>query len=120
MLIRKTLFALALVGASVPAAFANNGLSIVGGEKVFEFHDTPRLKSRVDVQNELVASRKNPTIADGGKLLAGGAIYISPQHSYAFKGGNLVHTDTLSHNSPKPSLVMTPVEKEAQIRLQGL
>ena len=121
MLIRKTVFALALVGASVPAAFANSGISIVGGEKGFEFHDTPSLKSRADVQNELAASRKNPTIADGGKLLAGGALYLFPQHSLAFKDGKFAHTDTLNHDDkPKPSLTMTPDERRAKDRLQGM
>jgi hypothetical protein len=120
MLIRKTVVALALIGASVSAAFANSGISIVGGEKGFEFHDTPSLKSRADVQNELAASRKNPTIADGGKSLAGGALYVFPQHSFAFKDGKSVHTDTLNHYTPKPSLTMTPDERRAQIRLQGL
>lgn len=120
MLLRKTAFALALIGASVPAAFANNGMSIVGGEKGVEFHDTPSLKSRADVQKELDASRKNPTIADGGKSLAGGALYIFPQHSMTFKDGKAVHTDNLNHDTPKPSLTMTPDERQAAARLQGL
>ncbi|MES2188528.1 MAG: DUF4148 domain-containing protein [Pseudomonadota bacterium] len=120
MLIRKTAIALALVGASITAAFANNGSSVVGGEKGFEFHNTPSLKSRADVQSELFASRKNPTIADGGKSLAGGALYVFPQHSYVFKDGKPVHADTLNHDTPRSSLTMTSDERQAQIRLQGL
>lgn len=121
MLFRKTVFVLALVGASIPAAFASSGVNVAGGEKGFDFHDTPSLKSRADVQKELEASRKNPTIADGGKLLAGGALYLFPQHSFAFKDGKAIHTDSLKdHDSPKPSLTLTPEERMAKMRMQGM
>lgn len=120
MLFHKTVIALALVGAAIPAAFANGGVTLVGGEKAFEFHDTPSPKTRDEVQKELQAYRKNPVMADGGKSLAGGAVYVFPQHSYALKDGKFVHTDTLKHDTPKPSLTMTPDERRARDRLQGL
>ncbi|OYY37325.1 MAG: DUF4148 domain-containing protein, partial [Polaromonas sp. 39-63-25] len=33
------------------------------------------------------------------------------QHSYAFQDGRLVHTDSIAHNTPKPSLAMTDAER---------
>ncbi|WP_096699580.1 DUF4148 domain-containing protein [Polaromonas sp. AER18D-145] len=111
MLFRKTVFALALAGAALPAAFANSGSTWVGGELGFETHAVQSTKSRADVQQELQAFRQNPVAADGGRLVGGEAGYIHPQHSYAFQGGKLVHTDTIAHNTPKPSLAMTDAER---------
>ncbi len=112
MLFRKTVFALALAGAALPAAFANSGSTWVGGELGFETHAMQSTKSRADVRKEFEAFRKNPVTADGGTLVGGEVGYIGPQHSYAFEGGKLVHTDTIPHNTPKPSLAMTQVERQ--------
>jgi hypothetical protein len=111
MLFRKTVFALALAGAALPAAFANSGNTWVGGELGFDAHAVQSTTSRADVQKEYQAFRKNPVSVDGGTLVGGEAGYIHPQHSYAFQGGKLVHTDTIAHNTPKPSLAMTDAER---------
>ncbi len=111
MLFRKTVFALALAGAAVPVAFANSGSTWVGGELGFETHAVQSTNSRANVQKELQAFRKNPVTADGGTLVGGEAGYIRPQHSYAFQGGKLVHTDSIAHNTSKPSLAMTAAER---------
>ncbi|HQR97021.1 DUF4148 domain-containing protein [Polaromonas sp.] len=111
MLFRKTVFALALAGAAIPAAFANSGGTWVGGEQGFETHTVQSTKSRADVEKELDAFRKNPTTAEGGTLVGGEVGYIPPQHSYAFQDGRLVHTDSIAHNTPKPSLAMTDAER---------
>ncbi len=117
MSIRKTIVALALVGATLPAAFANSGTTWVGGDRGFEFHPSNSTKSRAEVQQELEAFRKNPFTADGTKIVNTDKGFISPQHSYAFQGGTLVHIDTLAHDTPKPSLVMTDAEKRLQREL---
>lgn len=111
MLFRKTAVALALAGAVIPAAFATSGATWVGGEMGFETHAPQSTKSRADVQREYQAFRKNPVTADGGTLVGGEAGYIPAQHSYAFRNGKLVHTDHISHNTPKPSLSMTAEER---------
>ncbi|WP_096662823.1 DUF4148 domain-containing protein [Polaromonas sp. AET17H-212] len=111
MLFRKTVFALALAGAAIPAAFANSGNTWVGGERGFETHTVQSTKSRADVKKELDAFRSNPTTAEGGSLVGGEAGYMPPQHSYAFQNGRLVHTDSIAHNTPKPSLAMTDAER---------
>ena len=110
MLFRQTVFALALAGAAVPAAFANSGSAAVRGEQGFETHAMPGTKSRADVQRELADFRKKPKDAGGGTLAQGEASYVFPQHSYDYVKGKLTHTDTLAHNTPKPSLTMTPAE----------
>lgn len=112
MLFRKTVFALALAGAAIPAAFANSGSAWVGGELGFEAHAVQSIKSRANIQKEYQAFRKNPVSADGGTLSGGEVGYIPPQHSYAFQDGKLIHTDRIAHNTPKPSLAMTDAERE--------
>ena len=117
MSIRKTIVALALAGAALPAAFANSGVTQSATFRDFQYHATNSTKSRADVQQELEAFRKNPFTADGTKIVNTDKGFISPQHSYAFQGGNLVHTDSLAHDTPKPSLVMTDAEKRLQREL---
>ena len=112
MSFRKSVFVLALVTASIPAAFANGGSTWVGGELGFESHPVQSNKSRAVVQREFEAFRANPVTSDGGTLVGGEAGYVRPQHSYVFQGGKLVHTDTIAHNTPKPSLAMTQVERQ--------
>ena len=107
MLIRKTVLALALVSAAVPAAFANGGY-----ERPFESSSTSSTKSRSDVQKELEAFRLNPVGAGGSILSDRDARFITPQHSYGFQNGTLVHTDNIAHDTPKPTnLAMTAAER---------
>ena len=107
MLIRKTVLALALAGAAVPAAFANGGY-----ERPFESSAASSTKSRSDVQKELEAFRKNPVGAGGTILSDRDARFVPPQHSYGFQNGKLVHTDKIAHDALRPaSLAMTEVEQ---------
>ena len=112
MSFRKSVFVLALVTASIPAAFANGGSTWVGGELGFESHPVQSNKSRAVVQKEFETFRANPVTSDGGTLVGGEAGYVRPQHSYALQGGKLVHTDTIAHNTRKPSLAMTQMERQ--------
>ena len=111
MFIRKTVVAVALAAAALPAAFANSGSTYINGEVGFQEHPVQGTASRAEVKKELEAFRKNPVTADGGRIINGEIGYVPPQHSYAFEGGKLVHTDKLAHNTPKPSQVMTPAER---------
>lgn len=111
MSFRKTVFVIALVSSSIPVAFATNGNTLVGGEAAFEHHSFQSNKSRADVRKELDAFRANPVTSFGATLRGGDVGYTYPQHSYAFQDGKLVHTDTISHNTAKPSLAMTDAER---------
>jgi hypothetical protein len=119
MLFRKTVFALALVGAAIPAAFASSDAIGLGSDKGFVAYPgtSNSTKNRADVQQELAAFGKNPVTADGVKIVNTDKGYISPQHSYAFQGGTLVHTDSIAHETPKPSLAMTDADKRLQFEL---
>ena len=101
------MLALALSGAAVPAAFANGG-----HERPFEASAAPSTKSRSDVQKELEAFRKN-LVGVGGSILSDrDARSITPQHSYGFQNGALVHTYKLAHDTPKPArMAMTDSER---------
>lgn len=108
---RKTVLSLALTCVSIPTAFASSGATWVGGELGFKPHALQSTSSRADVQREFEAFRGNPMTADGGRIVGGEAGYVPPQHSYAFQGGKLIHTDTIAHNTPKPSLSMSEAER---------
>ena len=111
MSVLKTVLALALAGAAIPAAFANSGSTWVGGEQGFATHAVQSTRSHADVQKEFLAFRNNPVTADGGRAVGGEAGYVPAQHSYAIQGGRLIHTDSIAHNTPKPSLVMSAAER---------
>lgn len=111
MSIRKTIVALALVGAALPAAFANSGVTQSAGYRDFQYHATNSSKTRAEVQQELEAFRKNPFTADGSKLVDNERGFILAQHSYAFQGGALVHADTIAHNTAKPSVMLRDADR---------
>ena len=115
MSIRKTIVALALAGVALPAAFANSAVTSVGGTRDADYPASTiysnSTKTRAEVMQELQAFRNNPVTADGGKIVNTERGFVPAQHSYAFQGGSLVHTDTFAHNTAKPSLVLTDADK---------
>ena len=112
MSIRKTILALALAGAAVPAAFADGGY-----ERPFKTTADASTKSRNDVQKEPEDFRRNPVGAGGSMLSDRDARFITPQHSYGFQNGSLVHTDKLPHDTPKPEL--SPLTDEQRSLYRG-
>lgn len=114
MSIRKTIVALALVAAAVPAAFANTHTGWAGNERgvsLIEANTSASTKTRADVMQELQAFRNNPVTSDGSKLVDNERRVAPPRHSYAFEGGALVHTDTFAHDTAKPSTALTDADK---------
>jgi hypothetical protein len=113
MSIRQTVFALALVGASIPAAFASSGATTLSTDRGFEFHTSQSTKTRADVMKELEVSKKAPVSGSSFSrtLSQGDQGYVMKQHSFGLQNGDLVHTDKIAHNTPKPSLVMTDPER---------
>lgn len=59
MTVKKSVLAIALAAAFVPAAFATSGATWVGGEAGFETHPLQSTKSRAEVIKEMGASRMN-------------------------------------------------------------
>jgi hypothetical protein len=110
MSIRKTIVALALVAAALPAAFANSHTGWAGNERGVSLIEAST-KTRAEVMQELQDFRNNPVAADGSKFTNNERGFVPAQHSYAFQGGALVHTDTIAHNTAKPSVVLTDADK---------
>jgi hypothetical protein len=80
----------------------------------------PTPKTRAEVMKELQEFRANPVSADGQYRFVGGDRQWEPVlHSYDFRNGVLVHTDSIAHDTPRPSVVMTSAEKRAAEELYG-
>lgn len=67
-------------------------------------HAVPGLKSRAQVDAERISGTKTNVSADGWRYVGGDTGWELVPHSYAFRGGRLVHTDNIDHNTPKPTL----------------
>lgn len=116
MLFRKTVFMLALAGAALPAAFANSGTTWAGADGGDHLYSPSHSNSgnsatRADVKKELADSLKNPVADDFSTWVGDGSPYTFEQHSYAFQGGKLVHMDSIAHDTPKPSRVISATEQ---------
>lgn len=116
MFIRKTIVALALVAAAVPAAFANSHTGWAGNERGVSIiqssaNASASTKTRAEVVQELQAFRSNSVMANGSRFVDNERGFAPAQHSYAFQGGALVHTDTIAHNTAKPSTALTDADK---------
>lgn len=113
MQIKKVVFALALVGTSLSAAFAADTGTWQGGEIGYVPAPAHSTLSRGDVRQELQAFRRNPVTSDGGTIVGGEVGYEPAQHSFAFADGKLIHSDNIAHNTPRPSVDMTSAERRA-------
>lgn len=107
----KTVLALTFAIVALPAAFANNGTTTMKNEKGFEYHASPNPKSRAEVRNELTQYRASPEGVNSLAMLRVDRQFSRPAHSYALQGGNVVHTDKIPHDTPKPSASLTDAEK---------
>ncbi len=111
MSIRKSIILASLASAIALPAIANSGTTVVGGEAGVQFHAMPSAVTRAQVQKELAEWRKNPVTADGYRDVGGEAGIRMEQHRYDFRDGKFIHVDNLPHNTPKPSLAMSPEER---------
>lgn len=111
MFFQKTVFILALVGATIPVAFANSGSTLVGGEKGFETHKMPITQSRAEVKKEAQAVRNHLTTAHGVTQVNGEAANTPTQHSHSLQNGTLVNTDTSQSANAKPVVAMTGMDQ---------
>jgi hypothetical protein len=80
----------------------------------------PTPKARAEVARELQEFRNNPISADGQYRFVGGEKdWDTVQHSYTKRDGKVVCLDTFSHDTPRPSVVMTAEEKRAAEKYYG-
>ena len=111
MTFRKTVIALALAGAVLPAAFANSGRTWAGADDSLHVA-TQKSESNTDrstVKNGAAVAQWN---AGAATISADGAVNTSPQHSFGLQGGKVVHTDKLPHNNAKPSLATPDLRQD--------
>lgn len=96
--IRKTILALSVAVAAVPAAFADN---VVGNEiQNYEPHPRTSNLTREQVQREYEAFRAHPVLSDGTVVVGGelGAVSAN-QGAFADREPRFPHTHVLG-NSP--------------------
>ena len=111
--IKQTLVATAVAFVTIPAAFATSGSTSANNDRGYTSHAMPASGlTRAQVQAELAAFKKNPVAADGARYVGGDIGWVYEGHKSEFRNGRLVHTDNIDHNAPKPSLRMTPAERE--------
>ncbi len=108
-MLSKKLLPLLLAGLAVSAAHANT--APIGGKVGYEPPYTPGTKSVAEVQAELRAFQANPVSADGVRMVDGKVGYVSQAHSLKLISGKMVHTDNLTHNTPRPAWKMTEEER---------
>ncbi len=83
-----------------------------GATNIYPEHK-PATKSAQQVQQELDEFRRNPVSADGlYRYVGGDQGWVLAQHEYAYRNGKWQHVDKLPHDTPAPSLEMTPEEKK--------
>ncbi len=83
-----------------------------GAAEFHPAHDSSS-KSAKQVQKELEDFKRNPISADGQYRYVGGdQSWVLIPHEYAYRDGKWQHVDNLQHNTPAPSLEMTPEEKK--------
>ena len=94
MSIRKMLIAAAVSFAAAPAAFADNGATLVGRFGYVSHPFTGSSTSRAEVETELLEF-----LRDGGRLPSGETgVYLPAkhQHTYVYENGRRVHADHLA------------------------
>lgn len=111
MSIKKSIIALTLSAFIVPAAFADNGWTWVGGQIGWAPHATPSTKSRAEVNRELEEFRNNPVDATGWSYAGQEIGFVPPQHAYSIENGSMVHADEFDHDTPHPNTIMTTEER---------
>lgn len=104
------IIAAALGLAAAPAAFATSGLTPIRGEAGFTTHAMSASgKTRQQAVAELQAFKKNPFAADGSH-------YVSGEAGWVYEGRK-VDPRGSGRNTSKPSLTMTPQERQQRFQL---
>lgn len=106
---KKVLLAVAIGALIVPAAFASTGTTPANNERGYTTHAMPASGlTRDQVRAELDAFKRNPLNADGARYVGGEIGWEIQGHKSEWRNGKLVHTDTIDHNAPRASTLVTP------------
>lgn len=112
MSVRQHAIVLAIATLALPAAFAAQPGTFVGGEAGWVDRPVQSSQSAAQVRGEFLRFRAAPVAADGGRYVGGEEGYAFPAHMYARQGGKWVCIDKIAHN-PKPDAIKSPAEEEA-------
>jgi hypothetical protein len=108
MKIRKTLLALSVAAATVPAAYAGN---FVGGELGWDSHPVNSAVTREQLQREYQAFRAHPVFFDGTVMIQGELGYVSAnQGASADTSPSGPHTHTMG-NVGAPAAIAAPLSE---------
>lgn len=112
MNIRKSILAISLAAAALPAAFADN---FVGGEAGWETHPANTALTREQVQREYQAFRAHPVYADGTAMIQGEAGYVQAvQGTSVDRTPAGPHTHSLGNTgAPAAAVPLTDAEERA-------
>lgn len=99
---------LLLSGQVLANSVMHSNRSPEGATKFYPAHASGS-KTAQQVQQELEDFNRNPVSADGQYRYVGGDQgWVLAQHEYAYRNGKWQHVDKLQHNTPAPSVQMTP------------
>jgi hypothetical protein len=116
MSIRQALFAVMFIGAAVSPAIASPADTFAGGEAGY-VEPAPQFGAAVgDLTGKPLAARqgyrRGDPSTDGRYVYVGGdQDWALRLHEMRFQDGKLVHGDACAHDSPKPIVSMSDVEK---------
>ena len=106
---KKILLAAAIGALAVPAAFASNGITPANNERGYTTHAMPASGlTRDQVRAEFEPFQHNPISADGARYAGGELGWEIQGHKSEWRNGKLVHADTIDHNAPRASTLVTP------------
>lgn len=72
----------------------------------------PTQRTRAEVLREMSDFRASPVSPDGWQYVGGERDWALIQHQFAFSNGNVVHTDRLAHNAPRPTTQTSKAEQD--------
>jgi len=113
-MLNKVTASLVLAGAMFSGAASAETVVHPGNDGGADFYPSHRAAGGVKgaLQRDNLLPRLNELSVDGQYRYAGGDMgWVPAQHEYAYVNGQWRHVDKLSHNAPRPSLVMTPEER---------
>jgi hypothetical protein len=112
-MLNKVTASLVLAGAMFSGAASAETVVHPGNDGGADFYPSHRAEEESKaLQRDNLPPRLNELSVDGQYRYAGGDMgWVPAQHEYAYVNGQWRHVDKLSHNAPRPSLVMTPEER---------
>lgn len=98
------LAAAVVLSLSAGTVFADQTFHPSNDEPGTIMHVIAGTKSRAQVETRRIEVANNGVAGDGWRYVGGEAGWELVQHAYDFRAGKLVHTDSIDHSTPRPSI----------------